>query len=133
VRKEWNHDAIEAVKTKEEESIHLKEIDNQVSRCIVCADSYFASVATALELKRLGLRFIGVVKTATKRFPLKHLSGLELRDRGGCVGLMSKRIDGQSSLLAFVWMDRNRRYFIATGSCVQAGKTYSRNRWRQED
>jgi hypothetical protein len=74
-----------------------------------------------------------VVKTATKRFPLKHLSGLELRDRGDCVGLVSKGIDGQPSLLAFVWMDRNRRYFIATGSCLQAGKTYSRNRWRQED
>jgi hypothetical protein len=30
---------------------------------IVCADSYFASVGTLQELKRIGLRFIGVVKT----------------------------------------------------------------------
>jgi Transposase IS4 len=28
---------------------------------VVCADSYFASVVTAEELLRLGLRFIGVV------------------------------------------------------------------------
>jgi hypothetical protein len=35
---------------------------------IVCIDAYFASVATALELKRLGLQVIGVAKTATKRF-----------------------------------------------------------------
>jgi hypothetical protein len=107
VRKEWNHDAIEVVKTKEEELIHLKEIDDEdlnhgtviikslvapwqgLDR-IVCADSYFASVATALELKGLGgLRFIGGVKTATKRFPLRHLSGLELRDCGDCEGLVS--------------------------------------------
>ena len=32
---------------------------------IVCADSYFASVGAALALKSIGLRFIGVVKTAT--------------------------------------------------------------------
>jgi hypothetical protein len=30
-------------------------------------------------------------------------------------------------------MDRHRRYVIAAGSCLKAGKTYSRNRWRQED
>jgi hypothetical protein len=141
---------LKLVKTAEEESTHAKELHDEGlnhgtvtikslvepwtgSDRIVCADSYFASVATALELKRLGLRFIGVVKTATKRFPLKHLYGLELRDCGDCEGLVSKGRNGQPSLLAFVWMDRNRRYFIATGSCLQAGKTYSRNRWRQED
>ena len=141
---------VKLVKTKEEEMTHLEEIDDKGlnhgakiikslvapwtgSDRIVGADSYFASVGTALELKRIGLRFIGVVKTATKRFPMKHLSGLELRDRGDCVGLVSKGVDGQPSLLPFVWMDRNRRYFIATGSSLQAGKTYSRKRWRQED
>ena len=32
----------------------------------VCADSYFASVSSAEEMMRIGIRFIGVVKTATK-------------------------------------------------------------------
>ena len=32
----------------------------------VCADSYFASVFSAEEIMRIGIRFIGVVKTATK-------------------------------------------------------------------
>jgi len=41
--------------------------------CIMLAVSYFASVATALVLKWLGLRFIGVVKTATKQFPMQYL------------------------------------------------------------
>ena len=33
----------------------------------VCADSYFASVSSAEEMLRIGIRFIGVVKTATKK------------------------------------------------------------------
>ena len=39
------------------------------SHRIVCADSYFASVGTAKGLYKNGLRFIGVIKTATKGFP----------------------------------------------------------------
>ena len=38
----------------------------------VCADSYFASVSSAEEMMRIGIRFIGVVKTATKKL-LWHL------------------------------------------------------------
>ena len=34
--------------------------------CCVCADSYFASVNAVTVLRMMGLRFIGVVKTATK-------------------------------------------------------------------
>ena len=33
----------------------------------VFADSYFASVSSAEELTKIGLRFIGVVKTATRK------------------------------------------------------------------
>ena len=43
----------------------------------VCADSYFASVSSAEEMLRIGLRFIGVVKTATKKFPMTYLSSIE--------------------------------------------------------
>jgi Transposase IS4 len=70
---------------------------------IVCTDSYFASVAVALELKKIGLRFIGVVKTATRRFPMAYLQGLELQKRGDRKGLIMR--GEPTSLLAFVWMD----------------------------
>ena len=40
----------------------------------VCADSYFASVSSAEELMKTGLRFIGVFKTATKQLPMTYLS-----------------------------------------------------------
>ena len=46
---------------------------------IVCSDSYFASIGTLKELKRICLRFIGVVKTATKQFPQAYLANLEMR------------------------------------------------------
>jgi hypothetical protein len=44
---------------------------------VVCADSYFASVGAALELRQIGLGFIGVVMSATKHFPMAYLSRLE--------------------------------------------------------
>ena len=100
---------------------------------IVCADSYFASVAAALALKEIGLRFIGVVKTATRRFPLTYLSNIELQERGDRSGLIMRGPDGEPSLLAFVWMDRDRRYFIASASSLAEGEAYVRQRWRQVD
>ena len=99
---------------------------------VVCADSYFASVGAAEELKRIGLRFISVVKTATWRYPQNDLSSIELQQCGDFKGLTSSTNDG-ATLLAFVWMDRERRNFIATGSSLVNGTTYSQTRWRQVD
>ena len=100
---------------------------------IVCGDSYFASVPAAQMLSRNGMRFIGVVKTATRQFPMAYLSRVELQDRGDRKGLVARGDDGQSSLLAFVWMDRQRRYFISTASSLDVGIPYTRLRWRQVD
>ena len=36
-------------------------------------------------------------------------------------------------MMAYVWMDRDRRYFISTASLLQDGKDYSRICWRQPD
>ena len=38
---------------------------------IACADSYFASVPAAGEFWTHGLRFIGVIKTATRHFTME--------------------------------------------------------------
>lgn len=100
---------------------------------IVCADSYFASVMAATELLKIKMRFIGVVKTATKKFPMAYLTNLELQARGDRRGLIAKNEDGKPYLLSFVWMDRERRYFIATGSSLAEGAPYFRDRWRQVD
>ena len=92
------------------------------TNAIVVADSYFASVPAALRLKQIGLRFIGTVKTATREFPMKYLANVPLLDgKGDRFGLVNKDPLTGTNLLAFVWVDRDRRYFIATGSSLAEG------------
>ena len=62
---------------------------------IVCGDSYFASVPAALMISRYGMRFIGVVKSATRQFPMAYLSQVELHDRGDRKGGSSHKGGGQ--------------------------------------
>jgi hypothetical protein len=90
------------------------------SNRIVCADSYFASVRVTEELFRNGLRFIGVVKTATRGFPKAFLSSVELANRGDFLALKRVPADNESkpALGAFVWMDRERRYFISSAGSL---------------
>ena len=75
---------------------------------VVVVDSYFASVPCALEMRAIGLRFIGVVKTATKQYPQQFLSNIEIHNRGDYKGVISEGADGYK-LLAFVWVDQNWR------------------------
>ncbi len=73
----------------------------------------------------LGLRFIGVVKTATKRFPMKYLSSPELTEgRGQRVIMKSLGVPWKMSL---EWVDRDRRYFVSTAYSLKEGKEYSRH------
>ena len=100
---------------------------------VVCADSYFASVATAQQLLGMGLRFIGVVKTATRGFPMASMSTAPLGARGEHFSYKYTSADGVTDLMAVVWVDRERRYFIASASSTIPGKPYTRLRWRQGD
>jgi hypothetical protein len=101
---------------------------------IVCANSYFASIVTAVKLKRIGLRFIGVVKLATRRYPMACLSQLEMTSRGEWKGLVTDRIlDGSCDLMAFVWVDQDRQYFISTASNLNRGWSPVCYRWSQVD
>ena len=61
---------------------------------IVCGDSFFASAATARALYMRGMRFIGVVKLATKEYPKKYLSEVEKSQRGDHVSLISSDANG---------------------------------------
>ena len=103
------------------------------SNRVVCADSYFASVGAAKELFRNGLRFIGVVKTATRGYPKSFLTSVELQNRGDFVALRSNATENSPELGAMVWMDRERRYFISTAGSFEWGTPYQRCRWRQVD
>ena len=75
----------------------------------MCADSYFASVPCATAMRDMGLRFIGVVKTAMKQYPQHYLSTVEFPDKGDYKGVLNIEPTTGYTLLAFVWVDRERR------------------------
>jgi len=100
---------------------------------IVCADSYSSSVEAALALKRVGLRLIGVVKTAQRRFPMASLATREFRARGSWVLMVHTDTSGAPDLMASMWADRNRRFFVATAGSARPGAPCEQLRWRQLD
>ena len=89
---------------------------------IVCANSYFASVKTCIKLHSHGFNFIGVVKTATRQYPMDHLKGLEVQQRGEHKSVFSFGEDKQKMLLAVLWVDCERRYFIGNAEGVDQGE-----------
>ena len=99
--------------------------------CCVCANSYFVSVNAVTVMRMMGLCFIGVVKTATKKFSMSYLSNLELVQHGDYKGLVARGTDGQPTMLSFIWMDQDCHYFIASASSLDSGIPYSHNRWCQ--
>jgi hypothetical protein len=53
-------------------------------------------------------------------------------ERGDAYGLVRKKTSNEEcDLLAYVWVDQGRRYFIATGSSMAAGNPMQRRRYRQ--
>jgi Transposase IS4 len=114
--------------------VMLKLLDTWPSRGkIVCADSYFASIHACVALYERGWRFIGVIKTSHKNFPKAFLSTIELPTRGTCAGVLTRHVhEGHDmDLLAFVYCDKNRQYFISSYSNISAGTPIQRTRVRQ--
>ena len=81
----------------------------------------------------MSIRFIGVVKTATKEFPQQFLSIVELAQKGDYKGVVSIDPVTNYTLLAFVWVDRERRYFISNCSSLSQGNPFIRVSRRQVD
>ena len=98
---------------------------------IVCTDSYFSSVPAAEEFLKHGLRFIVVIKTTTRKFTMAYLSNIEFQNWGGMSGFLTRPVDRTEPVLgAFVWMDRNRPYFIFTGESMDKWRPYIHRKWR---
>ncbi|POM58710.1 Hypothetical protein PHPALM_36607 [Phytophthora palmivora] len=74
----------------------------------IVADSAFASVKTLVQLNLLlGLYFMGMVKTATKEYPLEYLQCWSSTDcpRGSHVVMESNCVNG-TKMYALCWTDR---------------------------
>ena len=82
---------------------------------------------------KIGLRFIGVVKTSTKKILVAYLLSVEFyQGRGQLEGVVLKT-DGIAQIIAYVWMDCDKGYSISTASLLSDGRPYSRVRWRQQE
>jgi len=87
----------------------------------VVGDSRFASVNTAVALKKHGLYFIGNVKVAKTLYPHKYLNhffpvdkkGVCSCAKGSSLTLTAKEAD--VNLIAHAWSDRTRFFFVSTG------------------
>ena len=94
-------------------SVTLRAVDEyKHSNRLVIADSYFASVNTALALKRNGLYFVGPVKTNTKKFPRTYFDVKSGVMKRGDTKFLECETEG-THLLAFRWKDITMKDFIS--------------------
>jgi hypothetical protein len=100
------------------------------SNRVVHADSAFSSVLTARQLRKRGLFFMGIVKTAHKQFPKKYLHAQAWKygrnkpnPRGGHMILESVKDPSgaeEDPIYALAWYDKRTKCIISTcGSTVQ--------------
>lgn len=94
---------------------------------IVLGDSWFASVKTAVQLYERGLFFMGIVKTATKKFPLKEIRDRCPEGRGECVYATTKVENVQ--LLAMGWRDKKVISMVSTCGTTREGTPAKKKRW----
>ena len=66
--------------------LNILQVNKQ--RHFVFVESYFSSVQACDDLKKGGLKFIGVVKTATRDFCMANLSEIDLAFMGLCKGIL---------------------------------------------
>ena len=98
----------------------------------VCANPFFASVHSAERLLANVLRFTGVIKTATKGFPVSFLSHLEMSGKGQHVIMIFKNTEGPH-LMAVMLIDRGRRYFVSSAGTTNPGSAIYRERWNTKN
>jgi hypothetical protein len=98
---------------------------------IVCADSAFASVKAAVALRKRGLHFLGLVKTATREFPKRFLDSYPLSERGAHVTVTST-VDG-IPLVGCAWNDMKRKLVVGTCGTTLPGNAHQKKRLRVSD
>ena len=102
------------------------------ARRAVKGDSFFASVAAASALDDANMDFTGPVKQATKQFPMDYLKNFVLPDgRGSHHAVCCYDDNGDIDMIAVVWVDRERRYFVCKNGSLRPGTVIERSRWRQ--
>jgi len=98
----------------------------------VLGNSAFASVQTAVHLfKRLGLFFIGLVKSCTRLYPFKFTQEYQYPHRGAHVALTAQH-EGVN-VRAVAWGDKKVKSFISTCGTTAPGIPHEKQRWRNNN
>ena len=132
-RKKWcrQYKATTACTVRLLDKMQVKEYPNsQLKRCVF-ADSWFASVETALAVrKELGLEFTGPIKTAHKYFPIEPLRWtLTEMARGDHVVL---KCNEEANLWAIGWHDHHYKCYVTTHGTTNPGKPADKRRQDKE-
>jgi hypothetical protein len=97
---------------------------------VVLGDSAFASVATALEMKKNGLYFMGPVKTCHSEYPKKHLKRrFAVMERGQTEFLVNEDAETKFKTLALVWKDNTDKLLISSWNNTQVGRHHEKKRY----
>ena len=59
---------------------------------------------------------------------MEYLGGLVFRNRAERHGFVANDADNDVNMMAFVWMDRERRSFVASAGSLAEGEPYIRHR-----
>jgi hypothetical protein len=93
----------------------------------VYADSWFASVETAIALRReMGVHFTGPIKTATKEFPIEAMRWT-LADMNRGEHIVLKCVDHEN-LWAIGWHDVHYKCYVTTNGTTLPGKPAPKKR-----
>ncbi len=122
-RKKWcrQYKATTACTVRLLDKMAMKEKQNENKKLCVFADSWFASVETALAVrKELLLEFTGPIKTAHKHFPIEHLRWtLGEMQRGEHIVF---KCNEEEYLWAIGWHYHHYKRYITTHGTTNLGK-----------
>lgn len=84
------------------------------SNMIVCNDSYFRFCCYDWCVATVRLRFLEVVNTEIKRYRMDFISRQKFKGHGQSMTMTYPESYAGMDMMAVMWVDRNRRYFIST-------------------
>ncbi len=92
---------------------------------VLHGDSYFSSVKTLVALAQRGVRFMGIVKTAHREFPLKYLQSWAAGNEGGPPArgdhvLLESESEEADKFYAVGWADKKPKFLITNVGTTNA-------------
>ena len=98
---------------------------------VVVAGSAFSSVTTAIECRKKGLFYSGIVKTASREFPKDYLDDPSKYAGRGNHMTLTTTIEN-CKLIALGWKDKTIKKFISTCGTTQPDKPHEKHHYTRD-